>query len=982
MGPLLSIRHRHFPSWLRTNTSFAVVLLAICLSSLSATAHEWHDLSNIPTTRQELPGVFLDGKIYAVGGMLENPRLDSTTAFDRYDVATDTWETLPDLPISVHHVNAAVLNGKIYFMGGWTGTGPDAVLSGTYEYDPDSGIFTQFDDMPTGVAAAAASPLGDAIYVIGGTAATNFNGSGNVSLVQKFDPEAATGSQWSTESSTMPDPRNHVHSVVMDDAIYVSPGRSVFSNNSRDWEGVTIQKFYPSTSSWEDPLNLAELPATRGRSAGGLCAVNRKIYFLGGEANTTPNSLTRLPIVDLYDPAANTWTALTPEMPTGVHGMSAVTAGDRGNKIYVVAGGTGFGVAPTPKLQRMTVFGTQLPHTGTIPSLPGRIEVEDYDTGSSEVGHFDLSSGNSPGSYRSDDVDITTTADSGGGFKVTSTETGEWLEFTVNLTSAELYQINLRASSSTNDAAVSLWLDGVLISSLDLINTGDAEVFADNLVSIDLPDPFIGTHALLRMEIEGAGAELNWIEFTSFDPIGPEVESHANTSECTIELIFSEPVESGMGPGGAENPANYTIDNGVSVLSAQLAADQQTVILRTSPLSPSVNYTLLVSNVRDLASIPNTITPPASLEFVHADRATTGLVLMYQFNERSGDQVRDLSAFESPLNLSIPSPASIEWLPGALQLKDTTLISSDPSASKVNTAIQSSKALSFEAWIKPANTSQSGPARLATISLNSSARNVTLGQDGDHFEVRLRTNSTGVNGDSPALSTGIGTATDSLTHLVYTRDSSGSAVIYINGSLSVSGQIGDAEQALGWDANYKFAIGDELTGGRPWLGDIYLIALYSRALSSAEVAQNHQAGPRGGSIPPYEAWRRSHFSAAELANPLISGDQADPDGDDIDNLQEGANLLDPATPDSLLQPTLGYDPAGYLTAEFDRAFFTSDLEQGAEFSSDMNTWNKDGVLISPPTDNGDGTWRFRVRDREQSSTAARRFMRYDVRKAK
>lgn len=41
-----------------------------------------------------------------------------------------------------------------------------------------------------------------------------------------------------------------------------------------------------------------------------------------------------------------------------------------------------------------------------------------------------------------------------------------------------------------------------------------------------------------------------------------------------------------------------------------------------------------------------------------------------------------------------------------------------------------------------------------------------------------------------------------------------------------------------------------------------------------------------GGADPYEQWKNQHFSAAELQNPAISGDRADPDGDSFVNLEE------------------------------------------------------------------------------------------------
>jgi hypothetical protein len=36
---------------------------------------------------------------------------------------------------------------------------------------------------------------------------------------------------------------------------------------------------------------------------------------------------------------------------------------------------------------------------------------------------------------------------------------------------------------------------------------------------------------------------------------------------------------------------------------------------------------------------------------------------------------------------------------------------------------------------------------------------------------------------------------------------------------------------------------NESSGDRAWLGELHRIAIYDRALSAAEVMQNHEAGP-------------------------------------------------------------------------------------------------------------------------------------------
>ena len=81
----------------------------------------------------------------------------------------------------------------------------------------------------------------------------------------------------------------------------------------------------------------------------------------------------------------------------------------------------------------------------------------------------------------------------------------------------------------------------------------------------------------------------------------------------------------------------------------------------------------------------------------------------------------------------------------------------------------------------------------------------------------------------------------SLSHVVYTRDITGNARIYIDGIEQANGTVeGDFSS---WYQNHLFGLANEVTGDRPWLGELYLVAVYTRALSSGEVMQNFDAGP-------------------------------------------------------------------------------------------------------------------------------------------
>ncbi len=117
--------------------------------------------------------------------------------------------------------------------------------------------------------------------------------------------------------------------------------------------------------------------------------------------------------------------------------------------------------------------------------------------------------------------------------------------------------------------------------------------------------------------INGAGlksAASSSASATTFaDTTRPALLSVKTLSATQVKVTFSEPLDL----LSAANPLNYGI-NGITILAASLGADLKTVTLTTSAHSEGVSYTLTVSNIKDLASIANTITANTQLSYVFA----------------------------------------------------------------------------------------------------------------------------------------------------------------------------------------------------------------------------------------------------------------------------------------------------------------------------------------------------------------------------
>jgi glucose/arabinose dehydrogenase/PKD repeat protein len=327
------------------------------------------------------------------------------------------------------------------------------------------------------------------------------------------------------------------------------------------------------------------------------------------------------------------------------------------------------------------------------------------------------------------------------------------------------------------------------------------------------------------------------------DGVPPAIVEVTALDAYNVEVLFSESVEG----NSAQNPANYQIDNGVSVTWALLGADPRKVTLVTTPLIGG-NYNLAINHVTDLANPPNPVASNAQAQFTFtpaSPRVTAGLVVLYGFEEGAGTLIHDVSGIGAPLDLGISDPARIQWVGGGTNgvrfVSGGGSIRSPGAAGKIHTALTASDRLTLEAWVTPLNLTQNDPARIVTISEGtaSSDVNLHLGQEFGSASYRLRTTDNPFNTMQFA---DVFTSSINACHVVATYDGS-AQLLYVDGlqhptDQSVSGSLAN------WNVAYPLVLGNEATLDRSWLGTVHLVALYDRALSLAEIQQNHAAGPR------------------------------------------------------------------------------------------------------------------------------------------
>ncbi|MFC0040466.1 LamG domain-containing protein [Actinomadura rayongensis] len=254
---------------------------------------------------------------------------------------------------------------------------------------------------------------------------------------------------------------------------------------------------------------------------------------------------------------------------------------------------------------------------------------------------------------------------------------------------------------------------------------------------------------------------------------------------------------------------------------------------------------------------------------VRVGRPPTGLRALYRFDEGGGATVHDSSGIGAPLHLTAAATQGMSWGADGLTLTKPTLIRSGVAAAKLTAAVKASDEISVEAWVKPVTgVLANGQFDILTVSSDGAHRNVALQQrksppDSSSLDLWLRTDATDATG-APDLATPAASLGGAPTHLAFTRAADGRTRIYVNGQLKAEHTVGGSLAA--WDDRFELALGDEITGGRAWLGTYRMVALYDRALAAEEVAARFASGPSAAPVTT-----RGQALAAALTFDLMAG---------------------------------------------------------------------------------------------------------------
>ncbi len=294
------------------NILYPLFALAIVFSAFSCTDDDTYTLG-VWKSHTDFNGVARSFAVsftvdsdsaYICGGYKgrTNDRLKDLWRFSMSRGSYTQRASMPDEAKGRSHAVGFAINGKGYVATGKTTE--TEYLDDVWEYDPKQNSWSQKDNYPYGpVIEALAFSIGNYGYV--GTGYDKDEDGINKEFY-KFDPSAASGSQWTYQEDFMPDKRRGGLAFVIDDKAYIGLGINNNTNNYDFW------RFDPSSSNpwtklydlydYDDDEDFDDDYAAIQRAYAVALVIDGKAYITTGESLSSYRS-----DYWIYDPEIDLW---------------------------------------------------------------------------------------------------------------------------------------------------------------------------------------------------------------------------------------------------------------------------------------------------------------------------------------------------------------------------------------------------------------------------------------------------------------------------------------------------------------------------------------------------------------------------------------------------------------------------------------------------------------------------------------------------
>ncbi len=145
--------------------------------------------------------------------------------------------------------------------------------------------------------------------------------------------------------------------------------------------------------------------------------------------------------------------------------------------------------------------GTSTPYLGAPATVPGVVQVENFDNGGEGIAYHDTSAANEGGQYRNEGVDIARDA-AGTGYVVGWVSAGEWLNYTVNVTAGGAYTASFVVASLGPGGTFHLEMNGANVTgTLRVPDTGGWQNWQTVTANVSLN----GGTQVARLVMDSAG---------------------------------------------------------------------------------------------------------------------------------------------------------------------------------------------------------------------------------------------------------------------------------------------------------------------------------------------------------------------------------------------------------------------------------------------------------------------------------------------
>ncbi|SEG75788.1 Right handed beta helix region [Actinacidiphila yanglinensis] len=172
----------------------------------------------------------------------------------------------------------------------------------------------------------------------------------------------------------------------------------------------------------------------------------------------------------------------------------------------------------------------EAPYGGTPAAVPGTVEAENYDTGGAGLAYGVTSVNGTADGYRPDGVNLEATSDTGGGYDLGWSATGQWFRYTVDVASAGTYSVSLRtaAPSAVSDALHLADASGANLSGAVAVPaTGDFQAWGTATAQVTLP----AGKQVLTVDQDNGGWNLDNLTFAGTAGTSTNLAAGKATSE-------------------------------------------------------------------------------------------------------------------------------------------------------------------------------------------------------------------------------------------------------------------------------------------------------------------------------------------------------------------------------------------------------------------------------------------------------------------